>query len=148
MADETGTLDILVDAPAVGSSDLVIKKSDGSVWDSITLSVEQASALALACNTAGSVTLAQNAQCVVTWRATDAKGNGLMSTAGVDLKTSDPTVVQLVSDGLLGGVNTNELQATPQLFGGASLVAVGAGNATVTATGGGASETLAVHVGP
>jgi hypothetical protein len=74
-----------------------------------------------------------------------------MSTAGVDVKTSDPTVVQLASEGLLGtfgATDQNELQATPQLFGSAAIVAVGPGDTTVTATAGGRTESLAVHVNP
>lgn len=142
---ETATLDIVVDAPAVGSSDLVIKKSDGSVWDSITLSVEQAASLALTCNTKSSVTLAQNATCPVKWLATDANGKGLMSTAGIDLKTSNASVAAF--NGFLT-TNQSDIQAIPQLFGDVTLVAIGPGDATVTATGGGATETLSVHVNP
>ncbi len=139
----TTSLDIVVDAPAVGTSDLVIKKSDGSVWDSITLSVEEAASLALTCNTKGSTTLTQNATCPVTWLATDANGKGLMSTAGIDLKTSNATVAEF--NGFLV-TNQSDIQAIPQVFGDVSIVAVGPGDATITATGGGATETLAVHV--
>lgn len=142
---ETASLVVTVRAPAVGTSDLVIKKSDGSTWDSVTLSVEQAASLALACNTKGSVALPKNGTCSVTWQATDGTGKALMSTGGVHLVTSDPTVAAF--SGFLT-LDQSEIQATPQLLGGVSIDAIGPGDATVTATGGGATETLAVHVSP
>ncbi len=68
-----------------------------------------------------------------------------MSTAGIDLKTSNAAVAEF--NGFLT-TQQSEIQAIPQLFGNVSIVAVGPGDATVTATGGGATETLAVHVTP
>jgi hypothetical protein len=145
-AGETASLSVTVDALAVGSSDLVVKNADGSVWDSVTLSVEQATSLQLACNnTKGSVTLVQNATCPVTWQATDANGKAMMSTAGIHLTTSNPGVASF--NGFLTA-NQSDIQAIPQLFGSVSIAAVGPGDAVVTAVGGGATETLAVHVNP
>lgn len=143
--DETASLTITVDAPAEGSSELVIKKSDGSVWDSVALSVERATSLALACKTSGSVTLAQSTDCPVTWKATDSSGRGLMSTAGIHLTTTNATVAAFDGFALF---HQSEIQAIPQIFGDVSIIAIGPGDATVTATGGGATETLAVHVTP
>jgi hypothetical protein len=144
-AGDTQTLRITVDAVAVGSSDLVIKKPDGSVWDSVTLSVEKAASLDLACKTSPDVTLAVNGSCPITWVAKDAGGRGLMSTSGIHLTSSDKAVVEF--NGFLSPAQ-GDIQATPQLFGDVTMVAIGAGDATVTGTGGGASETLSVHVTP
>ncbi len=142
---ETASLTVTVDAHAAGSAGLVVKMGDGSVWDSVTLSVEPAASLALACNTPGSVTLANGGACPVTWKAADAKGQPLMSSSGIRLTTSDPSVA--VFNGFLS-LRQSEILATPLLMGGVSVFAVGTGDATVTATGGGATETLAVHVTP
>ena len=144
-SSETAQLTITVHAEATGSGDLVVKKSDGSVWDSATLSVEPARSLALACNTPGSVTLAKNASCTVTWKATDASGRGLMSSAGIRLTSSDPKVASF--DGFLS-LDQGDIVATPELLGDVSIHAIGPGDAVVTAAGGGATETLAVHVTP
>ncbi|HEY1956580.1 MAG TPA: hypothetical protein VGH28_13245 [Polyangiaceae bacterium] len=144
-AGETASLTVKVDAAAAGSGDLAIKASDGSVWDSVTLSVEPAASLALACNTPTSVTLAPNTTCAVTWKATDASGRGLMSTAGIQLTTSDPAVASF--NGFLS-TDQSSIVATPQLFGDVSIHARAAGDAVVTGSGGGATETLAVHVTP
>lgn len=143
--NETASLDVVVDAPGAGSTDLRLKKADGSVWDSNTLTVEKAASLSLACNTPKAVTLADHATCDVTWVATDASGQGLMSTKGIHLTSSDGAVAAF---GSFAQTNQADIQATPELFGNVSVVAVAPGDATVTASGGGTTETLAVHVTP
>lgn len=144
-AGETASLIVTVHAPVAGSSELIVKKSDGSVWDSVTLSVENAASLALACNTSPNVTLAVNGECPITWLATDASGKGLMSTGGIHLTTSDATVAAFSG---VATQNQSQIQATPQFLGNVTMKAVGAGDATVTGTGGGVTETLSVHVTP
>lgn len=144
-SDETASLQITVRASTEGSSDLLIKESDDSVWASVSLSVERATSLALTCNTSGSVTLALPDSCLVKWKATDANGQALMSsTSGIYLKSSNPAVVKFQGYDSI----SSEMPADDCLFGSVSLLAVGPGDATVTATGGGATETLAVHVTP
>ena len=144
-SQETATLRITVDAPATGSSDLVIRQSDGTIWDSVSLTVEKAASLSLACNTKTNASLNVNGSCPITWTAKDGAGKGLMSTRGIALTSSDANVV--VFSGFLK-TNQSTIQATPQLFGDVTLHAAGAGDAVVTGTGGGATETLSVHVTP
>jgi hypothetical protein len=142
---ETGSLNVTVDAATVGSSVLLVKKSDGSVWDSVSLSVEQAASLSLACNTAPNVTMAPNAECPITWVAKDSTGRGLMSTAGLHLTSSDKSIVAL--SGFLT-TNQSDMVATPQILGDVTAHAVATGDATITGTAGGVTETLAIHVAP
>jgi hypothetical protein len=143
-SQETASLTVTVRGLAEGSSELRIKKSDGSVWGLVTLSVEKAAALGLACNTQGAVTLAQGEACTVTVKPTDANGSPLMSTQSIFLTSSDPTVV--VFDGFLQlNQSGASLNGCPSLYD-VDMFAKSPGDATVTATGGGATETLAVHV--
>ncbi len=142
---ETASLNVTVDAGTVGLSVLLVKKSDGSVWDSVSLSVEQAASLSLACKTAPSVTLAVNATCPITWVAKDAAGRGLMSTSGLHLTTSDKSIVAL--SGFLT-TDQSDIVAVPEILGDVTAHALATGDATVTGTAGGATETLSVHVTP
>jgi hypothetical protein len=140
--DETASIDVTVRAIAEGTSELRIEESDGSVWGSVMLSVEKAASLAFACNTAVSVTLAVDGYCDVTWKTTDADGHDLMSTSGVLLTSSDATVVTLFDGKTISGA----LTAKHLPFGDVSMSGIGPGDATVTATAGGAIEILPVHV--
>jgi hypothetical protein len=79
------------------------------------------------------------------WKATDAKGGALMSKAGIFLTSSDPTIVTFEG---FQAFHWSEIEATPCPLGDVSMLALSPGDATVTATGGGATETLAVHVTP
>jgi uncharacterized protein YjdB len=143
-SQESASLTVTVHGLAEGSSELRVKKSDGSVWGLVTLSVEKAAALGLACNTQGAVTLAQNEACTVTVKPTDANGSPLMSTQSIFLTSSDPTVV--VFDGFLQlNQSSISLNGCSSLYD-VDMFAKSPGDATVTAIGGGATETLAVHV--
>jgi hypothetical protein len=148
-SNESATLIVSVDGLAEGSSDLQVKKPDGTVWGAARLSVEKPASLGLACNTKGTVTLAQAGTCPITVRPTDRNGTALMSTGGtIYVESSDPTIV--VFGALLqpdrSGIVVNG--CSPNGLNDVDMFARSAGDATVTATAlsGGAPETLAVHV--
>jgi hypothetical protein len=65
-----------------------------------------------------------------------------MSTSGLFLTSSDAAVVKF-SD---GKTISSETTTSHGVIGNALILGAGSGDATVTATGGGATETLAVHV--
>lgn len=143
--ERTAKLTITVHASPVteGWSELLIRRMDGSVWGAVRLTVELAASLGFGCDELNPVTIKSSGSCPVTWSATDANGAPLVSTVGVHLTSSDTTVVTfgvfMSMDANIGGT----MAAT-----GVTIEGRQPGDATVTATGGGITDVLPVHVSP
>jgi hypothetical protein len=143
--EETASLTVSIRASFVteGWSDLSIRKSNGAVWAGVRLSVERAASLGLVCDLANPVTVASLGWCNVTWNATGASGEPLMSTSAIFLTSSDPTVAVF---GVFLDMNVNEGNAVAAP--GVTIEGRQPGDATITAIGGGVTELLRVHVTP
>jgi len=141
--DKTSSFVVRVRTEAVGSSDLTLRQTDGTVWDAVTLFVERPTSLALTCDDApGPVSLRVNDACGLGWTAKDQDGRELMATTGVLLTSADPTIAAF---GQFLGEPTGSTEGV-QGFLGSTIVGLSPGTTTVTASASGTTAQLAVHV--
>jgi hypothetical protein len=142
---KTTTLNVDLKTNAVGRADLVLHRADATLYDSVSIEVARAVTLDLSCaNHPAPTSLSLGQSCAIGWTAKDSQGRELLASSGVDLESSDGHVVGFEE---LFGAPTNSTQGTQGLLG-TSLVAVGPGDATISASAGGAAASMTVHVTP
>ena len=134
---------INVVANASGAAEIVLTQSDGTVFDQVSMTVAEPATIELEGLKNDKLTLTRGTNLVAGWKARDAAGNELMATSGVQLSTSDASIVDFQSTWLSPRAST--VDATSIVLG-TTIDPEGAGDAIITAKARDASSATLVHV--
>jgi hypothetical protein len=140
-ANEQISLVVDVVASAAGSAELVLTRGDGTVFDQVALSVAEPASIEIDGVKDNKLEISRGANLMAGWKARDAQGNELMATSGVQLSTSDASVVDFQSTMFSSHTSTVDAE---QIM--TTIDPNNAGDAIITAKAQAASSTTLVHV--
>jgi hypothetical protein len=139
-ANESTSIGIDAVATALGSAELVLTQTDGTVFDRIAIGVGEPASLSFEPYKSG---MSIGTSYAVSWTARDADGAMLMATSGVHLVTSDASIVDFKRT--LLSSDSSSVDAEDELFG-TTYEPHAPGDATITATAQNVTTTFQVHV--
>jgi hypothetical protein len=140
--NEALKLGIDIAATSPGSAEIILTRNDdGTVFDQVTTTVAEPAVIELSGEKDNKLTMSHGVNLFAEWTIKDANGNELMSTSGVNLSTSDASVVSFKATWISS--DTSSIDATATL---STIDPRNPGDAIITATTAGLSTPILVHV--